>query len=63
MGICSEASATYPEIAALLRDLGVDSISVNPQSLPRTRAVVREAEGARAQRAKRSRPVAEAAGA
>ncbi len=44
VGICGEAPATYPEIAAFLAGLGVDSISVNPQSLPRTLATVREAE-------------------
>ena len=44
VGICGEAPATYPEIAAFLTDLGVDSMSVNPQSLPRTLKVVREAE-------------------
>ena len=44
VGICGEAPATYPEVAAFLTGLGIDSISVNPQSLPRTLAVVREAE-------------------
>jgi pyruvate,water dikinase len=44
VGICGEAPATYPEIAAFLTGLGIDSMSVNPQSLPRTLAVVREAE-------------------
>ncbi|MEO8112857.1 MAG: putative PEP-binding protein, partial [Phenylobacterium sp.] len=44
VGVCGEAPANYPEIAAFLTGLGIDSISVNPQSLPRTLAVVREAE-------------------
>jgi pyruvate,water dikinase len=44
VGICGEAPATYPEIAAFLTELGVNAISVNPQSLPRTLAVVWEAE-------------------
>jgi pyruvate, water dikinase len=44
VGICGEAPATYPEIARFLTELGIDSISVNPSSLPRTIAVVREAE-------------------
>jgi len=44
VGICGEAPATYPEVAAFLTGLGVDSISVNPQSLPKTLAVVRAAE-------------------
>ena len=44
IGICGEAPANYPEIARFLVELGIDSISVNPSSLPRTIAVVREAE-------------------
>ena len=48
VGICGEAPATYPEVAAFLAGVGIDSISVNPQSLPRTLAAVREAEAAAA---------------
>lgn len=44
VGICGEAPATYPEIADFLVRCGIGSISVNPQSLPRTLAVVAEAE-------------------
>ncbi|MFC3069393.1 phosphoenolpyruvate synthase [Phenylobacterium soli] len=44
VGICGEAPATYPEIAAFLTQIGIESMSVNPQSLPKTLAVVREAE-------------------
>jgi pyruvate, water dikinase len=44
VGICGEAPANYPEIAQFLAELGIDSISVNPSSLPRTIAAVREAE-------------------
>jgi pyruvate,water dikinase len=44
VGICGEAPANYPEIAQFLTGLGIDSISVNPSSLVRTIAVVREAE-------------------
>ncbi|MBS0361234.1 MAG: phosphoenolpyruvate synthase, partial [Proteobacteria bacterium] len=47
VGICGEAPATYPEIAAFLTDLGIDSVSVNPQSLAKTLAAVRAAEKAR----------------
>src|SRR5271169_164525 len=36
VGICGEAPANYPEIARYLVELGIDSISVNPSSLPRT---------------------------
>jgi pyruvate,water dikinase len=53
VGICGEAPATYPEVAAFLAGLGVDSISVNPQSLPRTLAVVREAEAGKTPQAAR----------
>jgi len=44
VGICGEAPANYPEIAGLLTGLGIDSISVNPSSLPATIAAVRQAE-------------------
>jgi len=51
VGICGEAPANYPEIARYLVQLGIDSISVNPSSLVRTIAEVREAEaGCRARR-------------
>ena len=46
VGICGEAPANYPEIARYLVGLAIDSISVNPSSLVRTIAVVREAEAA-----------------
>ncbi len=46
VGICGEAPANYPEIARFLAGLGIDSISVNPSSLLRTIAVVRQAEDA-----------------
>lgn len=44
VGICGEAPANYPEVAQFLARLGIDSISVNPSSVPRTIAAVREAE-------------------
>ncbi len=44
IGICGEAPANYPEIARFLTRLGIDSISVNPASLLRTIATVRDAE-------------------
>ena len=44
VGICGEAPANYPEVAAFLTELGIDSISVNPESVARTREVVHEAE-------------------
>lgn len=44
VGICGEAPATYPEVAAFLTGLGIDSISVTPDSLPRTLRAVFAAE-------------------
>ena len=46
VGICGEAPANYPEIARKLAGWGIDSISVNPESLVRTFRVVGEAEKA-----------------
>jgi pyruvate,water dikinase len=50
VGVCGEAPATYPEVAAFLTRLGIDSISVNPQSLAATLKTVRKAEQADAAR-------------
>src|SRR6185312_9680621 len=50
VGICGEAPANYPEVARFLAALGIDSISVNPGSLARTIAAVREAEAVSAAR-------------
>ena len=44
VGICGEAPANYPGIAAFLAQLGIDSISVNPESVARTMTVVHDAE-------------------
>lgn len=44
VGICGEAPANYPAIASFLTGLGIDSISVNPESVARTREVVYDAE-------------------
>jgi pyruvate,water dikinase len=44
VGICGEAPANYPEVAAFLAEQGIDSISVNPASLLKTMTVVAEAE-------------------
>jgi len=44
VGICGEAPANNPEIAAFLAKLGIDSISVNPGSILKTMQVVRDAE-------------------
>jgi pyruvate,water dikinase len=48
IGICGEAPATYPEVAALLARAGIDSISINPGSFPRTVEAVARAEAAAA---------------
>ena len=44
VGICGEAPANYPDIAAFLTQLGIDSISVNPESVARTMEAVAAAE-------------------
>ncbi|MBU3974195.1 MAG: phosphoenolpyruvate synthase [Alphaproteobacteria bacterium] len=44
IGICGEAPASWPEIAALLVRAGIDSISVNPGSFPRTVVAIARAE-------------------
>ncbi len=44
-GICGEAPADYPEIAEFLVKEGIDSISVNPDSLLKTTLKVLEVEG------------------
>jgi pyruvate,water dikinase len=46
VGLCGEAPANDPEIARFPAKLGIDSMSVNPSSLLRTIAMVREAETA-----------------
>ncbi len=47
VGICGEAPATYPEIAAALVGWGVDSLSVNPSSLIGVLRTAAEAERGR----------------
>ncbi|WP_295137625.1 phosphoenolpyruvate synthase [uncultured Reyranella sp.] len=44
VGICGEAPANYPEVASFLTRLGIDSISVNPESVAQTMEVVFRAE-------------------
>ena len=43
-GICGQAPSDYPEIAAELVRLGIDSISVNPDTVVRTTLAVLEVE-------------------
>jgi pyruvate,water dikinase len=47
-GICGQAPSDYPEIAEFLVRLGIDSISVNPDALIRTRQLVARVERERA---------------
>jgi pyruvate,water dikinase len=47
-GICGQAPSDYPEIVRFLVAAGIDSISVNPDALLRTRELVLEAERAAA---------------
>ncbi len=44
IGICGQAPSDYPEFAKFLVELGIDSISLNPDSVLKTRLVVAEAE-------------------
>ena len=44
VGICGEAPADYPEIAQFLVELGIDSISVNPDAVIRTLQLVDQVE-------------------
>jgi pyruvate, water dikinase len=44
VGICGEAPANYPEIAEYLVGLGIDSISVNPNSVLKTMQIAYAAE-------------------
>ncbi|HEX6199794.1 MAG TPA: phosphoenolpyruvate synthase [Thermoanaerobaculia bacterium] len=46
IGICGQAPSDYPEFAAFLVACGIDSISVTPDALVRTRLRVAEAEAA-----------------
>jgi len=47
-GICGQAPSDYPEFAAFLVRLGIDSISVNPDVLLRTRQLIAEVESGQA---------------
>lgn len=45
IGICGQAPSDYPDFARFLVQQGIDSISLNPDSLLKTLLVVAEAEG------------------
>lgn len=53
IGICGQAPSDYPEFAAFLISLGIDSISLNPDSFVRTIAVVAKAEAEKRSQAER----------
>ena len=44
IGICGQAPSDYPEFARFLVEEGIDSISLNPDSVLRTIGIVAEAE-------------------
>ncbi|HLC32299.1 MAG TPA: phosphoenolpyruvate synthase [Candidatus Nanoarchaeia archaeon] len=44
IGICGDAPSTYPEIAKFLVDCGIDSISLSPDAVVKTRLLVAEHE-------------------
>ena len=44
VGICGQAPSDYPEFAAFLVDAGIDSISINPDSVADVRRIVAERE-------------------
>jgi pyruvate, water dikinase len=48
VGICGQAPSDYPEYAAWLVEAGIDSISVNPDSVARTLVCIAEAEAGKA---------------
>ncbi|MGB7442534.1 MAG: phosphoenolpyruvate synthase [Coleofasciculaceae cyanobacterium] len=45
IGICGQAPSDYPEFAKFLVEQGIDSISLNPDSLLKTLLIVAEVEG------------------
>ena len=44
IGICGDAPSTYPQIARFLVDCGIDSISLSPDAVVRTKLLVAEYE-------------------
>jgi len=45
IGICGQAPSDYPEFARFLVEQGIDSMSLNPDSLLKTLLMVAEVEG------------------
>jgi pyruvate,water dikinase len=46
IGICGQAPSDYPEFAQFLVELGIDSLSLNPDSLIKTKLMLAEVEKA-----------------
>ncbi|HEY9611862.1 MAG TPA: putative PEP-binding protein [Allocoleopsis sp.] len=46
IGICGQAPSDYPEFAKFLVELGIDSMSLNPDSVMKTLLMVAEVEKA-----------------
>ena len=44
IGICGQAPSDYPDFAAFLVEQGIDSISLNPDSVLQTTVTILEAE-------------------
>jgi pyruvate,water dikinase len=44
IGICGQAPSDFPEFAEFLVECGIDSISLNPDSVIKTRLLVAEKE-------------------
>ena len=49
VGICGQAPSDYPEFAAFLVEQGIDSISLNPDSVVQVKRIVAKQEGLRVQ--------------
>lgn len=47
IGICGDAPSTYPEFAKFLVDCGIDSISLSPDAVMRTRMLIADHENRR----------------
>ncbi len=44
MGICGQAPSDFPEFAEFLVEYGIDSMSLNPDTVLKTRLLVAEKE-------------------
>jgi pyruvate,water dikinase len=44
VGICGQAPSDYPDFAAFLVDIGIDSISLNPDSVIKVKRRIGEQE-------------------